>query len=78
MVVELKDLIAWGLILVGTAGAFFHLRGRVSILEALLVREKEAMDQAISDIKTGLKDTFKDFKESLRRIEEKLDDKADK
>lgn len=78
MQIEIKDLIFWGITLVSVAGAFFHLRGRVSILEALLAREKQAIDQAITDIKTSLKDAFKEFKDSLHRIEEKLDDKADK
>lgn len=67
MDVDLKDVLAWCATAVAMAGAFFHLRGRVSVIEALQKRDREAV-----------KDGFKDIKDGLQRIEDKLDHKADK
>ena len=49
------------------AGALFHLKGRVGVIEALQKRDRQAV-----------KDCFKDIKDGLHRIEDKLDNKADK
>jgi len=65
--VELKDIITWGGTLVVVAGAWFNLKGRVTLLEALQNRDRQ-------DMKTG----FEDIKNHLKRIEEKIDKKADK
>jgi hypothetical protein len=67
MDVDLKDVLAWCATAVGMAGAFFHLRGRVSVIEALQKRDREVV-----------KDGFRDIKDCLQRIEDKLDHKADK
>jgi len=67
MQVEMKDMLTWGAMLAALASAFFHLRGRVAVIEALQKRDREAV-----------KDGFKDIKEGLQRIEDKLDGKADK
>lgn len=67
MEVGLKDLLTWGGTLLAFASAFFHLKGRVGVIEALQKRDREAV-----------KDGFKDIKEGLQRIEDKLDHKADK
>ncbi len=67
MEVGLKDLLTWAVTLVGAAGAFFHLKGRVAVIEALQKRDREAV-----------KDGFKEIKDGLQRIEDKLDGKADK
>ncbi len=67
MDVYFKDVLAWCVTAVSVAGAFFHLRGRVSVIEALQKRDREAV-----------RDGFKDIKDGLQRIEDKLDHKADK
>tara|TARA_R110002094_G_scaffold61383_1_gene71954 strand:+ start:263 stop:469 length:207 start_codon:yes stop_codon:yes gene_type:complete len=65
--IGIKDLMTWGGTLVTVAGAFFHLRGRVSVIEALQKRDRETV-----------KEGFRDIKDGLQRIEDKLDHKADK
>lgn len=67
MEIGMKDILTWGGTLVTVAGAFFHLKGRVGVIEALQKRDREAV-----------KDGFKDIKDGLQRIEDKLDHKADK
>ena len=67
MDVYLKDILAWCVTAVSVAGAFFHLRGRVAVIEALQKRDREAV-----------KEGFRDLKDCLQRIEDKLDHKADK
>lgn len=67
MQIEIKDLITWGAMLAGLAGTFFKLSARVSVIEALQKRDREAV-----------KEGFKDIKDGLERIEHKLDNKADK
>lgn len=67
MPIELKDLIAWGTILVGVVGQFFHLKGRVSLIEA---RQK--------DLREDLKDSLDKIDKKLDHIDRKLDGKADK
>jgi hypothetical protein len=65
--VGIKDLLTWGGTLLAVAGAFFHLKGRVSVIEALQKRDRETV-----------KEGFKEIKDGLQRIEDKLDNKADK
>ncbi len=67
MQVEIKDLLTWGATLIALAGAFFHLKGRVGVLEALQKRDREAV-----------KEGFQGINDSLDRIERKIDSKADK
>lgn len=67
MHVELKDILTWGGTLLAVAGAWFNLKGRVGILEAMQGRDREEMREGIGDIR-----------DSLQRIERKIDGKADK
>ena len=63
MTAELKDLIYIAGVVVTVAGSHFMLRARVMVLEERLKGYSEAMKRIF---------------DSLRRIEEKLDEKADK
>ncbi|MCF6432648.1 hypothetical protein [Leisingera sp. MMG026] len=67
MQVELKDILTWGGTLVVVAGAWFSLKGRVALLEAMQGRDRDEMRKGFNDIKEG-----------LQRIEDKMDGKADK
>lgn len=67
MQVELKDLIAWGALLVGTVAQFFHLKGRIMVLES---RQ--------DDLRATIKDSFEKLGKQLEHIDAKLDKKADK
>jgi len=67
MEIGLKDFLTWGGTLVTVAGAFFHLKARVAVIEALQKRDRETV-----------KEGFKEIKDGLQRIEDKLDHKADK
>ena len=67
MDVYFKDILAWCVTAVSVAGAFFHLRSRVSVIEALQKRDRETA-----------KDASRDIKDILHRIEDKLNHKADK
>ena len=67
MQVELKDLLTWAGMIIGLVAQWFHLKGRVALLEALQKRDRESMREGIKEIKAG-----------LNRIEEKLDGKVDK
>jgi hypothetical protein len=67
MPVELKDLIAWGTLLVGAVAQFFHLKGRIMVLES---RQ--------NDLRDTIKDSFEKLGKQLDHIDRKLDGKADK
>lgn len=67
MPIELKDLIAWGSLLVGAVAQFFHLKGRIMVLES---RQ--------DDLRDTVKDGFEKLGTQLDRIDAKLDKKADK
>jgi hypothetical protein len=74
MDVDVKDVLAWCATAVAMAGAFFHLRGRVSVIEALQKRDREVVKDGFKEIKDG----FREIKDGLQRVEDKLDNKADK
>ena len=65
--VDIKDILTWGAMLVGLIAQWFHLKGRVAIIEALQKRDREAVREG-----------FKEIKEGIQRIEDKIDHKADK
>ena len=67
MNIELKDLLAWGAMLVSIVGAFFHLKGRVLVLET---RQ--------NDLREAVRDGFEKLDKKLDHIDAKLDKKADK
>lgn len=67
MQIELKDLIAWAVLLVGAVAQFFHLKGRIMVLES---RQ--------DDLREVIKDAFDKFDKKLDHIDSKLDKKADK
>lgn len=64
---ELKDLITWAGLLVGVVAQFFHLRGRITVLE---MRQH--------DLRTDIKQVMERIDHRLENIEAKLDRKADK
>ncbi len=64
---ELKDLIAWATLLVGALAQFFHLKGRIMVLES---RQ--------DDFKETIKENFDKLGRQLEQIDSKLDKKADK
>ncbi|KMW60773.1 hypothetical protein AIOL_000938 [Candidatus Rhodobacter oscarellae] len=67
MEVNLKDILTWGGMVIGLVAQWFHLKGRVAILETKQELQKEHHEESMSRITR-----------SLERIERKLDDKADK
>lgn len=67
MEVSLKDILTWGGMLIGLVAQWFHLKGRVSILETKQELQKEHHDKGMEQITR-----------SLERIEEKLDGKVDR
>lgn len=67
MHIEIEDLVAYGVLLIAVAGQFFHLKGRLTVVEA---RQK--------DDRESVKEGFREIKSSLQRIEDKIDEKADK
>ena len=67
MPIELKDLLAWGSLLVAVVAQFFHLKGRVLVLET---RQ--------TDLRETIKDSFEKLDKKLDNIDAKLDKKADK
>ncbi len=67
MTFELKDLLAWVTAIVTIVAQFFHLKGRITVIEA---RQK--------DDRESVRESFREIKEGLQRIEGKLDGKADK
>lgn len=64
---ELKDLIAWATLAIGAVGQFFHLKGRIMVLES---RQ--------DDFKETIKENFDKLGRQLEQIDSKLDKKADK
>lgn len=67
MEINLKDLLTWGGMALGLVAQFFHLKGRVAILETkhdIQAKHHEA--------------TLEHIERALERIEGKLDGKADK
>lgn len=67
MHIELKDILTWGAMVVGLVGQWFHLKGRVAILETKQDMQAKHHEDALDRIDR-----------KLERIERKLDDKADK
>lgn len=67
MPIEIKDLIAWAMTLVAVVGQFFHLKGRVALIEA---RQ--------NDLRDNLRESLDKIDAKLDRIDTKLDKKADK
>jgi hypothetical protein len=67
MHVELKDLLTWGGMALGLVAQWFHLKGRVSILETKQRMQDDYHKEALDRIGR-----------QLERIERKMDDKADK
>lgn len=67
MDIEPKDVATWFALVVGWVAQFFHLKGRVSIIEALQKRDQQAF-----------RDTLDRIDHKLDAIDRKLDNKADK
>ena len=67
MEIELKGLITWSVALATTLSVFFHLKGRVSVLEATVVLQREQYDRDMDRIT-----------DQLMRIDRKLDALANK
>ena len=67
MQVELKDILTWAAFALGFLAQWFTLKSRVTIIEALQKRDRETV-----------RESFKEIKEGIQRIEDKLDHKADK
>lgn len=67
MDVEPKDLFTWGGTIVAMLAQWFHLKGRVAIIEAVMKRDQETFKEALERIDN-----------KLDSIERKLDRKADK
>jgi len=67
MDITLDNLIGWAAMLVGVVGQFFHLKGRIALIEA---RQK--------DLREDLKDSLTKIDQKLDHIDKKLDGKADK
>lgn len=67
MNVEIKELIAWGGTLVAIVAQFFHLKNRITLLEA---RQR--------DLRENLRDRLDRMEHTLDSIDRKLDKKADK
>lgn len=67
MHIELKDILTWGAMIVGLVAQWFHLKGRVAILETKQDLQAKHHEDALDRIDR-----------KLERIERKLDDKADK
>ncbi len=67
MHIELKDILTWGAMIVGLVAQWFHLKGRVAILETKQDIQAKHHEDALDRIDR-----------KLERIERKLDDKADK
>lgn len=67
MHIELKDILTWGAMVVGLLAQWFHLKGRVAILETKQEIQGRHHEESMDRITR-----------TLQRIERKLDDKADK
>lgn len=67
MEVNLKDILTWGGMLIGLVAQWFHLKGRVAILETKQEMQAKHHDEAMERIDR-----------KLERIEGKIDAKADK
>lgn len=67
MEVNLKDILTWGGMMIGLVAQWFHLKGRVAILETKQDIQGKHHDESMDRITR-----------SLERIERKLDGKADK
>lgn len=67
MTLELKDILAWGTALLGIVGQYFHLKGRIGILEA-----------RHDDHRAMIQTTLDKIDRKLDGIDRKLDGKADK
>jgi len=67
MEVGLKDLLTWGGMALGLVAQWFHLKGRVAILETK--HDIQAKHH---------EDTLDRIDRKLERIERKMDEKADK
>ena len=67
MHIELKDILTWGAMLIGLVAQWFHLKGRVAILET----KQEIQDKHHVE-------SMERITKTLERIESKLDGKADK
>lgn len=67
MEVNLKDILTWGGMAIGLVAQWFHLKGRVAILETKQELQAKHHDESMDRIGR-----------SLERIERKLDDKVDK
>ncbi|WP_224825780.1 hypothetical protein [Cognatishimia sp. MH4019] len=67
MEVNLKDILTWGGMAIGLVAQWFHLKGRVAILETKQELQKEHHEESMGRIER-----------TLARIEGKLDGKVDK
>lgn len=67
MDVVFKDFLTWGGMVLGLAAQWFHLKGRVAILETKQDMQAKHHDEALDRIDR-----------KLERIERKMDNKADK
>lgn len=54
MTVELHTLLGWGVTLVSVAGAFFHLRTRVTVLETRQEDDRKRNDAGFDRIEAHL------------------------
>ena len=66
MEVSPKDILTWGGMAIGLVAQWFHLKGRVAILETKQEMQAKHHEEALDRIG-----------HSLERIERKLDGKAD-
>lgn len=67
MQIEIKDLIAWASMLIGAVAQYFHLAGRIMVLESRQNDTRDTIDK-----------NFDKLAAQLERIDAKLDKKADK
>jgi len=67
MHIELKDILTWGAMVIGLVAQWFHLKGRVAILETKQDIQAKHHEDALDRIDR-----------KLERIEHKIDEKADK
>lgn len=67
MEVSLKDILTWGAMAFGLVAQWFHLKGRVAILETKQDLQGKHHEESMDRIGRA-----------LERIERKLDGKADK
>lgn len=74
MPIEIKDLIAWAATLVAVVAQFFHLKGRVALIEA----RQNDIRQDQRAMREEVRDDLVRINTKLDRISDKLDGKVDR